>query len=145
MIMTITKRNCQPEEAPSVNERILGRRRCRILLVDDNPTLAQAVESMLATVAWIQIIGTASSGEQALERIVDLEPDMVLLDLTMPGMDGLEVTRTLVERPRRPRVLMMTAHIDDHYRRAADDAGVDGFILKSDLWEKLVALIDSLL
>ncbi len=116
-------------------------RRCRMLLVDNSTTLLRAIESMLASVGWIHVVGCAHSGVQALEWIDLLEPHLILLDLAMPGMDGLEVTRTLMGRPGRPRIIMMTAHIDDDYRRAATDAGVDGFILKADLSDGLVSLI----
>jgi two-component system response regulator EvgA len=69
---------------------------------------------------------------------------MVLLDLAMPGMDGLEVIGRLAVWGRRPRVIMMTAHVDEDYRRVAAAAGADGFLVKADLWTDLLPLIDAL-
>lgn len=148
------RRAC-PEPGPSTRDVVPGRghprcsetrsvRRCRILLVDNSPVLIRAIEVMLASIDWIRVIGSASSGGMALEQIEQLEPDMVLLDLAMPGMDGLEVIGRLAERDRRPRVIVMTAHVDEDYRRVAAAAGADGFLIKADLWTDLLPLIDAL-
>ena len=104
-------RRAAPEPGPMAREVVPDRgqlrrwetravRRCRILLVDNSPILIRAIEVMLASIDWIHVIGSASSGGAALERIEQLEPEMVLLDLAMPGMGGLEVIGRLAERGR---------------------------------------------
>jgi CheY-like chemotaxis protein len=117
----------------------------RILVVDDNPFLLEAVESLLATSDGIEVVATVSSGHEALARTPILEPDLVLMDLSMPGMDGTEATRLLASMPRPPRVVIMTAHDDDAYRAAAEKAGADGFLYKSDLATSLLPLVRALL
>ena len=139
-----TATETHPREANARPGEPGARRDVRVLLVDNSPAVIGAIESMLASISWVHVIGTATSGEQALERIDNLEPNVVLLDFAMPGMDGLEVMRYLTGCSRRPRIIMMTAHVDDDYRQAAADAGADGFILKANLWDDLVALIRAL-
>jgi DNA-binding NarL/FixJ family response regulator len=120
-------------------------RLCRTLLVDDSPDFLRAITSLLSAVEGIEIVGVASTGREALQRVAELEPDLVLMDLIMPEMDGLEATRRLVARPRPPRVILMTAHDDEEYRAAAGAAGADGFLFKSESGAILLPLIRSLL
>jgi DNA-binding NarL/FixJ family response regulator len=117
----------------------------RILAVDDSPIFLEAAMSLLAAVGGIEVVGTANSGHEALERVDDLEPDLVLLDLDMLGMGGLEVARRLAGRPARPRVVIMTIYAEEAYRRAALKAGADGFLRKSELEDRLLPLIRALL
>ena len=118
--------------------------RCRILVVDDSPIFLTATATLLARVAGIEVVGTARSGREALQRVPELEPDLVLMDLEMPEMNGLEAARHLAARPHRPRVVTMTAHEDEEYRAAAFEASVDGFLFKSNLAVQLVPLIHAL-
>jgi two-component system NarL family response regulator len=119
--------------------------RCRILVVDDSPIFLAATAALLDRASGIEVVGTARSGREAIERVPELEPDLVLMDLEMPEMSGLEAARHLAERPHRPRVVTMTAHEDEEYRAAALAAPVDGFVFKSDLGLQLVPLIHALL
>ncbi len=120
-------------------------RRRRILIVDDSPIFLAATTALLARAAGIEVIGTAGSGREAVQRVCELEPDLVLMDLEMPEMNGLEAARRLAARPHRPRVVTMTAHEDEEYRAAAFEASADGFLFKSDLGVQLVPLIHALL
>ena len=117
----------------------------RILLVDDSPYFLWVVASWLSTIDEIEVVGHASSGREALEQVDELGPDLVLMDLVMPEMGGLEAMRRLAARPRRPRVILISVHDDEEYRAAADAAGADGFVCKSELKEKLLPLLRSLL
>lgn len=117
----------------------------RILLVDNSPVFLRAIELILTPHAEVQLIGFANSGREALDRVGELQPDLVLLDLVMPAMDGLEVMRRLAGQPRRPRIIITTAHDDEEYRRAALRSGADGFLCKSELKDELLSLIRSLL
>jgi len=118
---------------------------CRILLVDDSPIFLASVVSLLAEVEGIEVVGTAMSGREALERVAVLEPDLVLMDLRMPEMNGLEAARHLAVLPRRPRVVIMTVHGDKAYRTAALKAGADSFLRKVELEDRLLPLIRTLL
>ncbi len=117
----------------------------RILVVDDSPVFLATAISVLAPADGVQVVGTARSGVEAIEQVSALTPDLVLMDLSMPGMSGLEATRRLAEQPARPRVIIMTARDEKEYRAAALKAGADGFLSKSELDDQLVPLIATLL
>jgi DNA-binding NarL/FixJ family response regulator len=115
------------------------------LVVEDSPVFLAAVVSLLAAAEGVEVVGTAGSGREALERVPALEPDLVLMDLALPEMHGLEAARHLALRPGRPRVVLMTAHAEKAYRAAALKAGADGFLRKSELEGQLLPLIRALL
>jgi DNA-binding NarL/FixJ family response regulator len=117
----------------------------RVLLVDDSPFVLDSVKSLLDTAEEIKVVATVRSGREALAQVTALEPDLVVMDLSMPGMDGTEATRLLGLMPRPPRVIIMTVHDDDAYRAAAKKAGADGFLDKSDLGTCLLPLVRALL
>lgn len=98
------------------------------LIVDDEPLAVDRMRMICAQLPMIRVVGTAADGVQALARIGDLEPDLVLLDFTMPRMDGLAVARSLSGQPRPPAVIFVTAH-DNHAVEAFDLDAVD-YVLK---------------
>lgn len=98
------------------------------LIVDDEPLAIDRMRMICAQLPMIEVAGTASDGAQALERIAELSPDLVLLDLTMPELDGLAVARQLAEQTSPPAVIFVTAH-DNHAVEAFDLDAVD-YVLK---------------
>jgi len=116
----------------------------RILLVDDNKEFLDSAAHFLAGDPAIEIVGQASSGRCALEQVPLLKPDLVVMDLTMPEMNGLEATRQLKAQPDGPRVILLTLHDNSEYRAAAEAAQADGFVAKSDLGLQLLPLIHTL-
>ena len=102
----------------------------RVLLVDDDPLVRSALSLMLGGQSDIDVVGEAQHGEAGLALVGELEPDVVLMDIRMPVMDGLEATKALHERPSPPSVVVLTTFdADDHVVRAIA-AGADGFLLK---------------
>ena len=102
----------------------------RVVLVDDDPLVRSALSLMLGGQSDIEVVGEAGNGEAGLALVTDLEPDVVLMDIRMPVMDGLEATRALHQRPSPPAVVVLTTFdADDHVVRAIA-AGADGFLLK---------------
>ncbi|WP_439939881.1 response regulator [Nocardia sp. N13] len=102
----------------------------RVVLVDDDPLVRSALSLMLGGQSDIEVVGEAGNGEAGLALVTDLEPDVVLMDIRMPVMDGLEATRALHQRPAPPAVVVLTTFdADDHVVRAIA-AGADGFLLK---------------
>ena len=93
----------------------------RILLVDDSPAFLHAATRALALDSRIDIVGKASSGHQAIALVPEVQPDVVLMDVAMPGMNGFEATRQIKSRPNPPRIVMLTSHDIAHYRTAAED------------------------
>jgi len=102
----------------------------RVLVVDDHAILRDGLRSLLDRQQDIVVVGEASSGEEALAQIGSLAPDIVLMDLAMPGMDGLEATRRLRRSHPDVKVLILTQHDDREYIAPALHAGAAGYVLK---------------
>lgn len=102
----------------------------RVLVVDDHAILRDGLRSLLDRQQDIVVVGEASSGEEALAQIGSLAPDIVLMDLAMPGMDGLEATRRLRQSHPQVKVLILTQHDDREYIAPALHAGAAGYVLK---------------
>ena len=101
----------------------------RVLLVDDHAIVRRGLEQLLAGVADIEVVATAGDGAAALEAVARTAPDVVLMDLQMPGMDGVEATRRIVAGGG-PDVLVLTSFSDAERILAALDAGAVGYLLK---------------
>jgi CheY-like chemotaxis protein len=100
---------------------------------------------MFAQTDDIEVVAAAHSGRDALVQAAELEPDLVLMDLCMPGIDGLEASRIMALLPRPPLVVIMTAHNDDAYRAAAFGSGAHAFLRKDDVGNRLLSLLRDLL
>jgi len=104
--------------------------RTSIVLVDDQELLRMGFRMVLDAQPDLELVGEAGDGEEALEVVERLQPDVVLMDVRMPGIDGVETTRRLVERGGRSRVIILTTFDLDEYAYAALRAGASGFLLK---------------
>jgi two-component system, LytTR family, response regulator AlgR len=109
----------------------------KVLIVDDESPARERLRSMLAEIADIEVIGEAANGHEALSHTHDLAPDVVLLDVRMPGMDGLEVARHLKVLDEPPAVIFTTAY--DQYAVEAFEAHAVGYLLKPVRKEQLAA------
>jgi DNA-binding NarL/FixJ family response regulator len=116
----------------------------RTLLVDDSLEFLEAAIHFLASDPNIKIVGSSISGYDAIEQVKLLKPDLVLMDLALPGMNGLETTRQIKSEEKPPRVIILTLHDNDEYRFASASAQADGFIAKSDFGSDLLPLIEYL-
>jgi two-component system chemotaxis response regulator CheY len=113
----------------------------RILLVDDSSEFLEAAERFITADPELQIAGKARSGEEALEMIPAIGPDLILMDVAMPGMNGLAATRKIKSGPEPPAVIILTLYDNPEYRAVAVETGADGFVTKSDLTTQLLPLI----
>jgi two-component system, LytTR family, response regulator AlgR len=111
--------------------------RLKVLVVDDEPPARERLRSLLAEIAEVEVIGEAVSGREALTHTQDLAPDVVLLDVRMPGMDGLEVARHLNVLEEPPAIIFTTAY--DQYAVEAFEAQAVGYLLKPVRKEQLAA------
>jgi DNA-binding NarL/FixJ family response regulator len=102
----------------------------RVVLVDDQPLLRTGFRMILHATDDVTVVGEAADGGQAVARVAELEPDVVLMDVRMPGMDGVEATRRIVASGSPSRVLILTTFDLDEYAFAALRAGASGFLLK---------------
>ncbi len=102
----------------------------RVLIVDDQALIRTGIATLLARKADIEVVGQAANGREALELVATLDPDVVLMDVMMPVMDGVEATRQLTQRGPRPAVIMLTTFHDDERVLQSIAAGARGYLLK---------------
>ncbi len=101
-----------------------------VLLVDDHPLVRNGLRALLASVASMTVVGEASSGEEAIAQAAELQPDIILMDLHMPGLNGVEATRRIVQAHPHIGILVLTMLEDDASVFAAMRAGARGYLLK---------------
>jgi len=112
-----------------------------VLIVDDNAQLRALMREIVAEESDLHVVGEAADGVEAMRLIQELRPDIVLLDLVMPQVNGLEVLRwTKAEHPKI-KVIIVTVHDEDAYRQAAEASGADAFLLKKTLGTVLLPTV----
>ncbi|QDV33932.1 response regulator [Tautonia plasticadhaerens] len=105
----------------------------RVIVVDDSPVMLRSMARLLVGLPGVQVVARAASGVEALEASGRLRPDLVLIDLAMPGMDGLEASRRHSAASDAPTVILTTVHDLPEYREAALAAGALDLLIKSEL------------
>ena len=113
----------------------------RILIADDHAIVRKGIRALLATEADIEVVGEAADGKEAVEKAERLHPDVILMDLVMPGMDGIEATRRITTRQPETRILVLTSFAEDEKVFPALKAGALGYLLKDAGPEELVRAI----
>jgi DNA-binding NarL/FixJ family response regulator len=114
----------------------------RVLVVDDHPVVRRGIRAVLETQPGIQVWGEASNGAEALDLVKAAKPELVLVDLTMPEMNGLEVTAAIREVSPDTEVLVLSMHFSEELAREVLRCGALGYLLKSDADEELLAAVD---
>jgi DNA-binding NarL/FixJ family response regulator len=102
----------------------------RVLVADDHAIVRQGLVRLLEAVEGLAVVGEAADGAEAVERVLDLDPDVVVLDIVMPGMDGIEAARRISRSHPRTEIVILTAHRSETYQRQAFEAGARGYLLK---------------
>jgi two-component system response regulator NreC len=102
----------------------------RLLVADDHPVVRAGLRMLLAAQPDMEVVGEATDGDAAVARALQLEPDVVVMDLAMGGMDGLAATREIVNRLPHTKIVVLTMHDNEEYLRQALDAGATGYVLK---------------
>ena len=113
----------------------------RVLIADDHAIVRKGIRALLATEADIEVVGEAADGKEAVEKAERLHPDVILMDLVMPGMDGIEATRRITTRQPETRILVLTSFAEDEKVFPALKAGALGYLLKDAGPEELVRAI----
>ncbi len=116
----------------------------KILLVDDNLNFLSSVKHFLAMFPDTQVIAEAHNGHQALALAHALQPDLVLLDIVMPGPNGLEVAKAMQSWPKPPKVVFLSMHDNESYRTAVSTLGVLGLVGKGNFVVELLPIISGL-
>jgi DNA-binding NarL/FixJ family response regulator len=112
-----------------------------VLLVDDHPVVVEGVRKVLETAEGISVTGVAHDAAGALDQARLLKPDVILLDLRMPGASGVQATRRLREQGTQSAIIILTSYGDQAYVRQALEAGADGYLLKSTPPDQLISAI----
>jgi two-component system NarL family response regulator len=117
----------------------------RVLIVDDHPMVAQGIRAILETWDDITVVGTLSNGQEAVDRVRALDPDVVLLDLNMPRLSGLAATELILERRPGTRILILSMHDSPEYIGTALSHGAMGYVLKDVPVEEVRLAIDTVM
>jgi DNA-binding NarL/FixJ family response regulator len=115
----------------------------RLLIADDHPVFRSGLRLLLESLSGFEVVGEAGDGEQALEAALELAPDVIVMDLQMPGLGGIETTRRVVALAPHVRVLVLTMFEDDNSVFAALRAGAHGYVLKGAGQQQLVRAIEA--
>jgi DNA-binding NarL/FixJ family response regulator len=118
---------------------------CRILVVDDNEPLRRGIQSLLRSRKGWVVCGEAADGLEAVEEAKSLRPDLIIMDVSMPNMNGLEATRVILREVRESRILIISQNDPAIVRRQAVEAHAHGFIEKSNIHRDLIAAVEGIL
>ncbi len=118
------------------------KRNIRILLCDDNDNFRQLLMQYIHSLPGVEIVGEAIDGVDVINKTESLDPDLVLMDLSMPNQSGLDATKTIKERWPNKSVIILTLYEDSVYKELADEFLADGFIAKSSIKTQLPAVIE---
>lgn len=113
----------------------------RILIADDHAIVRDGIRALLSTADDMEVVGEAAGGQAAIDLAVSLEPDLILMDIAMPGLGGLEATLEIRKRVPRARIVVLTQYGDPEYVRRFLKAGVSGYVLKKAAGADLVSAI----
>lgn len=115
----------------------------RIILADDHSLVRRGIRSLLGSHSGWQVCGEAADGRETLEKVNELKPDILILDLNMPELNGLEVTRRVHKMCPGVEVLVLTVHNSEQVMRQVLEAGARGYMLKSDAGHELLSAVDT--
>jgi DNA-binding NarL/FixJ family response regulator len=113
----------------------------RLLLVDDHTLFRSGLKALLETEQGFDVVGEASSGDEGVDRARELKPDIVVMDLSMPGSNGLEATRRIAALGLKTRVLVLTVHAEEEYLVPVVEAGASGYLSKTSADEELITAL----
>lgn len=142
LLLTPSERHLESKPLPRESRDSMSG--LKILLADDNPEFLEVAGRFLMDHAGIRVVGSVHSGQEAIEKARELAPDIVLMDLSMPGLNGLEATRRIKAFPQPPQVVMLTLYDAPEIQSFAKAAGADYFITKSEFGASLVPLLERL-
>lgn len=115
----------------------------RIVIADDHAIIRQGLKSLCESRGGIEVIGEAEDGQGAVRLAEELSPDVIIMDVTMPDMNGVEATRQILERNPNAKVIILSMHPDKHIVREALKAGALGYVLKSYVFDELCRALDA--
>ncbi len=115
--------------------------RTKLLLIDDSELIGKRINTILSELSFIEVLGQATGGKQAFEMILELLPDVILLDINIPGSSGFDILTWLSNNNSKAKVVMLSNHSTEHYRNMAHSLGAGHFLDKATEFEKLPQLL----
>jgi two-component system, NarL family, response regulator NreC len=115
----------------------------RILIADDHAIVRQGLRSLIEGQNGIEVVGEAEDGQRAVHLAAELAPDVVIMDVTMPDLNGVEATRQIVQKNPNTKVIVLSMHPDKHIVRESLKAGASGYVLKSHLFDELCRALEA--
>ena len=104
----------------------------RFLVVDDSAAVRRSLATLVDAQQRLEVVGTAENGREAIDKVEELDPDVVLMDVQMPEMNGIDATATIRDRHPEVQIVVVTTHDSPHVRAACERAGAEGFVTKSE-------------
>ncbi|MFO8127117.1 response regulator [Yoonia sp.] len=117
----------------------------RVVIVDDHPMVAEGIQSLLESYEDIAVVATLGNGQEAVDRVNELSPDVILMDLNMPGLSGLNATEMILEKRPETRILILSMHDSPEYISTALSHGARGYILKDVPTEEIYTAIETVM
>jgi len=117
----------------------------KILIADDHGIVRQGLKSLLQSRLNLEVVGEAEDGEAAVKMVKDLKPDVVIMDITMPNLNGVEATRLIREENPNVKIVALSMHPEKHIVREILEAGASAYVLKSYLFDELSRALDAVL
>jgi len=117
----------------------------RILIVDDHKLIIDGIKSMLHNISEIEIVGEASDGKEAVDKALDLKPDVIIMDISMPFLNGIEASQLILESLKGVKIIALSQHEDDEYILKILEVGAYGYLSKNSKKTEFVEAINSVI
>ncbi|MCU7891984.1 MAG: response regulator transcription factor [Candidatus Thiodiazotropha sp. (ex Ustalcina ferruginea)] len=117
----------------------------KIIIAEDHNILRAGLKALLTSNPQFEVIGEADNGREAIRRVIDLKPDLVIMDLSMPGLNGMDAIREIKERTPNVKTLVLTVHNEEEYVLASLKAGANGYVLKDATHNELMTAAERVL
>ena len=118
-------------------------RKIKVVVADDHTILRQGIKALLDNQEGIEVVGEAKDGREAIKTIEELSPDVILMDIAMPGLNGLEATRRIKKKFPKVKVVVLTMHANEEYIFQILNAGADGYLVKETAFQDLISAINA--
>ena len=118
-------------------------RKIKVVVADDHTILRQGIKALLDNQEGIEVVGEAKDGREAIKTIEELSPDVILMDIAMPGLNGLEATRRIKKKFPKIKVVVLTMHANEEYIFQILNAGADGYLVKETAFQDLISAINA--